>query len=311
MSVVDEIDLGVNSEKTLIAEHETNLSVKCFFYTWTLSNFSKCFEFSEAKIRSPEFTFGGSRWRLWVQTIFEEDKFGEIKVCLFRSNIGDPDFYIKYRFSLLYPHGFISTKEATSSVLSESKKGIKMTFSCSESREEMLSLFQMNDKLTIICKLWILSSSVNPEFVLKNSQELELKSNCRKTLNQKSASTFRCLLANVGNALYRSLFLDIGNGKRNCRTKRNNLDKTESYTLSLSMLIVLLLFFVLLADNPTLTHQPVKSSFNTTEVNNLIIDSAIKIMNIARVFNLTELKIKSIELLTTYYEHYNVTSFQI
>lgn len=285
MARVEIIESSSVSEQMPELKDEVQLSVTSLFYTWTLNDFSKSYEFAEARIHSPEFTFKNSNWRLLLQIVSKNDELDEIKIRLLKSDKAGSEFYIKYKFSLLNADGSVITKEGSSSFLGESNWGKKLSFKC-----DSVPSFVVHDTLTIICQLSVLSS-----VELNESPSLSVKSTDPVDELIKSKHFIR-----------KPPYLFNRRGTR--RMPINTLLHHDIEYKLLRMFFFLVTFYLFCMLVSDITNVYEKSGVNMTKVNDLIVDSTLKIMNIAEVLNLTSVKIKSSELLALYGKHYNIAN---
>lgn len=316
MSEVQDIDKGTSNicNQSKIRD-DTQVFSKSLFYTWTLSNFLECTKLPDSKILSPEFEFAGAKWRLWLHAISQSDKLDRIKIRLMNSENCDSAYYIKYKFSILNIDDCFISKENSSFFYAKSNFGHRLVFKYNEDNKNASSLI-VNGTLTVHCELFVLSSEIGNDQITVTSTSNQSENTSSKSPNKVKNYPSRGLLRSRSSSQVtentdesKRLFEHSFPRAMPVDEEYLRRQKRKSYT---DFIVILSLFFMLLFTHE-LCHKEsclngkLSLNKNMTEVNELIVDSTLKIRLIAEALNLTEIKIKSSELLVWYHENYNMT----
>lgn len=315
MSEVQDIDKGTSNicsqSKVRV---DTHVSSNSLFYTWTVGNFLECIKLPDSRILSPEFEFAGAKWRLWFHAICKNDKLDKVKIRLMNSEKCYSGYYIKYKFSFLNVDGSLTSKENSSFFYSRSNLGHRLMFKYNEKNKS--TSFIVNGTLTVHCELFVLSSEMGNDHVsvtdTSNQSDNAFQKLANKVKNYPSSGLLQSKSSSqvqknaneskrpFSHSFSRAIPVDeefLRRKKRNCFT---------DFILLLSFSLMLLFACEVCRKESCLKGKS-SLNMNMTEVNELIVDSTLKIRVIAEALNLTEIKVKSSELLAWYHENYNMS----
>lgn len=260
-------------------QSDDQLSLKSYFYAWNLTKFSKCLLFSDCKISSPVFKFNNSYWRLHMHVVSRKDQLSELRLRLNRVTKDENNYYLKYKFSLCDDNGPLAAREAESKFDGTCPWGHRVIFKHRGDEKAALDHMLKKDKLYIHCDFLVLSSTSSRKSDLDNNNAFEEsmeKPKTRSSLGKKYKST-------------------------RMMQRMYNLRSVND------ALIIALLFAVFFMIVSLSSHNVIQRKEDVGKVNELIIDTALKIINIADALNLTEVKIKSFELLSMLSNSYNIS----
>lgn len=316
MSEVQDIDKGTSnicSQSKVRAD--TQVSSKSLFYTWTVGNFLECVKLPDSRILSPEFEFAGENWRLWLHAISKNDKLDKIKIRLMNSGKCYSGYYIKYKFSLLNVDGSSTSKENSSFFYSRSNLGHRLMFKYNE-KNRSTSSFIVNGTLTVHCELFVLASETSNDHVSVTDTSNQSDNAFQKLVNKVKNYPSSGLLESKSSS---QVLKDANESKRpflHSFSRAIPVDeeylrrrKGKSFTdfVLLLSFSVMFLFACEVCRKESCLNGKSSLNMNMTEVNELIVDSTLKIRVIAEALNLTEIKVKSSELLAWYHENYNMS----
>lgn len=268
-------------------QNDAKFSLKSFFHTWTLDNFSKCLNFADASIYSPVFEFDNTNWRFLLHVISEDHQLKEIKIRPCKVNKDGITHYLRYNISICDADiGNPLTTKTSEARLENETFGHRLTFKFDGDEKEALKSVLENDKLIFHCEFLVLSA-------IPCDQESEKKVPAKNPAKK-----------NVIRQWMRFTPKKTIPGRSKCFVNHVDCMKDDAEKFCLAILILVTMAVGVLMTVMALNNAAEKKNIDK-QVNELIIDTTLKVYDIAEAFNFTEVKMKSLELLSSYHKLYD------